>query len=309
MSKLLFNEQPLVISPSLATLIGLNESIVIQQIHYWLRTSKHVHNGRKWVYNTYKKWQEQFPFWSEVTVRRIFTSMENKGLIVSGNYNDMKADNTKWYSINYEKLEHMIRPCDQLDQANRSNRSHSPDQYDQTNTRDYTEITTEKKEEEEEEGDHLISNPFLFYQKNIHPIMKPTIIDDFNYFLDNDFFDETNAILTEAMTIACRQDKGWSYAYKALTDWRERGLRTLEAVRAYVKGREKTNDGKNAPVRNGQRQVRVDQLPAGVQWQQQHGNTQTNGLKFNDWLAQKRAEGDLTEYTVSDFVASMRRGD
>ena len=35
MSKLLINEHPLQVLPSLATKIGLNEAIVLQQIHYW----------------------------------------------------------------------------------------------------------------------------------------------------------------------------------------------------------------------------------------------------------------------------------
>ncbi|HAH9618369.1 ybl78 [Escherichia coli] len=35
--KLLFAERPLVINTQLAMKIGLNEAIVLQQLHYWLR--------------------------------------------------------------------------------------------------------------------------------------------------------------------------------------------------------------------------------------------------------------------------------
>ncbi|WP_373278108.1 MULTISPECIES: hypothetical protein [Geobacillus] len=52
MSNLLFDDQPLVILPQLALAIGLNESIVVQQLHYWLKKSENVHDGYKWVYNT-----------------------------------------------------------------------------------------------------------------------------------------------------------------------------------------------------------------------------------------------------------------
>ncbi|MDQ1000403.1 hypothetical protein QFZ28_000803 [Neobacillus niacini] len=41
MSTLLINEAPLMIVPSLAVKIGMNEAVVLQQIHYWLSISKH----------------------------------------------------------------------------------------------------------------------------------------------------------------------------------------------------------------------------------------------------------------------------
>jgi hypothetical protein len=63
---LLLDEHPLVIMPSLATKIGLNESIVLQQVHYWLQNkekgNQNFHDGHYWVYNTYEQWQAQFPF-------------------------------------------------------------------------------------------------------------------------------------------------------------------------------------------------------------------------------------------------------
>jgi hypothetical protein len=49
------------IIPSLAAKIGLNEAVVLQQIHYWLGISKHNIEGRTWVYNTYEEWQKQLP--------------------------------------------------------------------------------------------------------------------------------------------------------------------------------------------------------------------------------------------------------
>ena len=40
MSNLLINESPLQVLPTLATYIGLNEAIFLQQVHYWLRIDK-----------------------------------------------------------------------------------------------------------------------------------------------------------------------------------------------------------------------------------------------------------------------------
>ena len=105
MSKLLINEQPLQVIPSLAKAIGLNEAIFLQQLHYFLRISKNRADGRSWVYNTIKDWQAEFSFWSLKTVQRTIESLEEIGLILSTDkLNKMKMDKTKWYSIDYEKL-------------------------------------------------------------------------------------------------------------------------------------------------------------------------------------------------------------
>lgn len=108
-SKLLFDKSPLLINPDLATLIGLSESIVIQQVHYWIKTNeeanRNFYDGHFWTYNTYAEWQKQFPFWSESAVQKIFLRLEKQGYLISGNYNKLKFDRTKWYRINYDKLQ------------------------------------------------------------------------------------------------------------------------------------------------------------------------------------------------------------
>ncbi|MDM8361530.1 conserved phage C-terminal domain-containing protein [Bacillus thuringiensis] len=104
MSNLLIHEEPLLVLPGLASRIGLNEAIFLQQIHYWLNRSKHFYDKRNWVYNSVAEWVKQFPFWSENTIRRIVKNLEDEQLLVIGNYNRAKFDKTKWYSINYEKL-------------------------------------------------------------------------------------------------------------------------------------------------------------------------------------------------------------
>ena len=136
MSKLLFDTQPLVIDPCLAKVIGLNEAIILQQIHYWIeinrKTKKNIKDGHVWTYNSLSKWQEQFPFWSESTVKRTITQLKKKGLIVTGKYNKTKMDRTTWYRIDYEELETLVKPKslrsgqnDPLDQVkmNQSNSS------------------------------------------------------------------------------------------------------------------------------------------------------------------------------------------
>lgn len=107
MSNLLLNEVPLMCQPSLATKIGLNEAIFIQQLHYWLNRSTNYIDNRIWVYNTIDDWHKQFPFWSITTIRRIITSLEKKKLIITANYNKINIDRTKWYTINYSALDEL----------------------------------------------------------------------------------------------------------------------------------------------------------------------------------------------------------
>lgn len=105
MSKLLINEAPLLVQPSLANAIGLNEAIFIQQLHYFCKRSRHVFNGNQWVFNTYKQWCDVFPFWSEATIKRIISRLEKMDLVLSSSeFNQFNIDRTKWYRINYEKL-------------------------------------------------------------------------------------------------------------------------------------------------------------------------------------------------------------
>lgn len=143
MNNLLIDDYPILVLPKLATEIGLNEAIVLQQMHYWLKKSNHNYDGRRWIYNSFPEWQKHFPFWSVMTIKRAVYSLEKQNLLYVGNYNKAKFDKTKWYSINYEKLEGMKRPSYQNDTTSVSKRNDGVYQNDTTNTRDYTDITTE----------------------------------------------------------------------------------------------------------------------------------------------------------------------
>src|SRR5690625_4445559 len=111
MNNLLVDEYPLIVLPTLAKKIGLNEAIILQQIHFWLGKKRNLKDGKYWIYNTYDEWVAQFPFWSKSTIRRAITSLEKQSLLIVGNYNKAGFDNTKWYTIDYEQLESVNRPC------------------------------------------------------------------------------------------------------------------------------------------------------------------------------------------------------
>lgn len=137
MSKLLINEQPLQVLPSLANIIGLNEAIVLQQLHFFLRISRNKVGGRSWVYNTINDWQAEFSFWSVKTVQRTIENLEKSGLVVSTDkFNKMKMDKTKWYTIDYQKLNEILpesekSPFSQNDQMETPKKENAFSQNDQ----------------------------------------------------------------------------------------------------------------------------------------------------------------------------------
>jgi uncharacterized phage protein (TIGR02220 family) len=147
MSKLVINEGPVMILPSLAVKIGLNEAVVLQQIHYWLVSSSRIKEGRKWIYNTYREWKRQLPFWSESTIKRTIKSLENQGYVMSANFNRSKMDHTKWYSIDYEKLaelEETEQPPVQIEPASVSDCGEEEADLVRAIPESTTKITTEK---------------------------------------------------------------------------------------------------------------------------------------------------------------------
>jgi len=150
MNRSILNDNCIPLSPVLAEKIGLNEAIVVQQVHYWIEMyrntkdekikEKHFHDGKWWIYNTYEEWQKQFPFWSIITIKRIFGNLKKLNVILTGKYNNKKYDHTKWYTIDYEVLESLVNTDSiNLIQSNVSNCDNGKCQNDTTYTIDYSE--------------------------------------------------------------------------------------------------------------------------------------------------------------------------
>lgn len=138
----------LIVNTDLALVLGdLNEAIILNQLNYWLeinkKADKNFIDGKYWVYNSYAEWRENdFPYWSEKTIQRTFTRLENKGIVISANYNKMCIDKTKWYSIDFEVLEEMIKAYDSNKIPEEDKMSCREGQYDRpipkNTTKDYS---------------------------------------------------------------------------------------------------------------------------------------------------------------------------
>lgn len=113
-SKLLLDEYPLIVLPSLACAIGLPPAIFLQQVHYWCRLNeskgslRHYHNGRWWCWNTAEGWVTNMPFWSVSTIKRIIKRLRDNDLILTANYNLKGYDRTNWFSIDYDALDEYL---------------------------------------------------------------------------------------------------------------------------------------------------------------------------------------------------------
>ena len=117
-SNILLDEQPLIVLPKLATFLGLNEAIVLQQLNYWLRKSTNVREERAWAYNSIGNWHKQFPFWSFETVKRTIRRLVDLEIVIKGNFNRSSLDKTLWYAIDYEKLNVILREKGGLNEKN-----------------------------------------------------------------------------------------------------------------------------------------------------------------------------------------------
>jgi hypothetical protein len=108
MGKMLIDEPPILLSPALATLFGINKAAILQQLFYLLQQTEERQNqhnfadGNYWVYNTYEEWRSQYFKWlSASTIKNIFNELEREGIIVSRQGVKNVFDRCKWYRINH----------------------------------------------------------------------------------------------------------------------------------------------------------------------------------------------------------------
>lgn len=106
MNRLLMDEPPLLVLPSLAEAVGLNEAIFLQQLHWMLqRDGLEVHDDRRWVRSSAENFQRQFPFWSVRTVERLIADLKKSNLIL---VRRTRGDNT--YSLDADALRQLGGP-------------------------------------------------------------------------------------------------------------------------------------------------------------------------------------------------------
>lgn len=103
---------------SVAMEYGVEEAVLIQNIYFWVKHNEvnntNFHDGRYWTFNSARAFAELFPFWNEVKIKRMLKKLEEKGALLTGNYNKIPYDRTKWYTLS-DKLYSIVN--DSLSQS------------------------------------------------------------------------------------------------------------------------------------------------------------------------------------------------
>lgn len=231
MGKLLIDEQPLQCQPSLAAALGsADEAIVLQQLHYWLsRTNNVQSDGHKWIYNSMADWLKQFPWIkSRARLNRYFDDLENRGLIITGNFNKAKFDKTKWYRIDYDALTDLEQRLYQNESTSDSKQDNGVSQNESTYTNRLPETTTREDDDDTctRKTQSADDDPFtLANQANIN------VNSALNLPVFVDFIDTLGAPVV-CWAIHRTNDKAsrpnWSYLLSVMKDLEANSVRTVE---------------------------------------------------------------------------------
>ena len=99
------------VSYELTKHLNHNESILLNQILYWISKCGRDIAGQKekWIYNSLAEWHKQFSYWSMYKLRKTIKSLEDLGLIKSIKVNAKKWNHTKWYTVDHNQYEKLLK--------------------------------------------------------------------------------------------------------------------------------------------------------------------------------------------------------
>lgn len=127
--------------------LGVNAAIVVQNLQFWIKkneaNNKHFHDDRYWTFNSIKAWKDLFPFWTDRQIRKILDDLIEKGIIIKGNYNELKYDRTLWYAFTDYGIS-ILHNCQMkvTDLSNRSDKNVEP--IPDINTDINTDVNTDR---------------------------------------------------------------------------------------------------------------------------------------------------------------------
>lgn len=296
------DENVMIFQPRLAQLLGINETIILNQIHYWLEKGKNIIDGRPWVYNSYGSWKEQLCFLSISTIRKAIKRLEDMGLIISANFNRSKADKTKWYSIDYKKLEKIYEKMGTIEPEEASAAN---DEFDQSNviynestdidnqsicskeTADnanlnipipYTTPETTTNYDDKDNGqareDYMIAFKKVvdFYSSNIR-LPGSYELEKIKYLCEE--FKEPELIILAMQQAVESNARNLRYAEKVLYNWLDKGIKTCLEAEKFIKDYKKYKGD------------RIDGKPSGIHRENKCYNPKASSENSNKWAGYK----------------------
>lgn len=92
--------------------IGVTETLIFSQIHFWCdrnkRNRKGAANGYYWCKRSTREFSEKdFEGITDRTIRRSLKKLQDLGLIVVGKIKGAKVDNTNSYRVDYKRVEEL----------------------------------------------------------------------------------------------------------------------------------------------------------------------------------------------------------
>ena len=148
----------------LAKKYGILEAILLKNIWFWIEKNraneKNFYDGTYWTYNSTRAFNELFPYASESSIKRALKSLQEKGIIKTGNYNKSSYDRTLWYAftdLGYSIVSNRQMEVNKSSNGNEQNGLTIPDINTDNKTKD---IKTNKKEKKETEFDSVINENF-----------------------------------------------------------------------------------------------------------------------------------------------------
>jgi hypothetical protein len=180
-SKLLINETPLVILPSLVAVVGFEKAIILQQIQYLIQlpnAGQVLDDGQKYIWNTAKDFTQFFPFWKPETIAKHLRQLETDGLLTSRQ--PRRFDRTKYYRVNYEGLSSLLTPTSSM---------YADTQWDVDANDDWS--TDADKDSSSQKTSSKTSSVDVY-----PPAQEKTSFPETNLLIDNGFKTELNETLT-----------------------------------------------------------------------------------------------------------------
>jgi hypothetical protein len=209
-NRMLLDERPLVLLPSLAKAVGATGAIALQQLHFHLANPNNgrIHEGEQWIFKTYEDWhKDDFPFWSTDQIQRIFSALEKKELIVS---DQPEGRNTrrKYYRINYGALEKAMSSAPSRTRTRTGSREIASSSYSETTRAEKGKGVVVVSHKSSEDDSNTVFVPKVRYpesEEEMHDTLERLGIEP-NPDYDGNFF-------------AQMQASGWTIHGEPVWDW------------------------------------------------------------------------------------------
>ena len=87
----------------LAVEYGVLEAVILNNLDFWISKNEanevNFHEGRYWTFNSVRAFQDLFPYATDRKIANALKKLEDRGVIMTGNFNKNPIDRTTWYTF------------------------------------------------------------------------------------------------------------------------------------------------------------------------------------------------------------------